>query len=266
MKQHALHLAVALAAMLAMPGAAAAANAIVTAELRVRAGPSTEFPVVGTVPARAEVDVNGCVRGYSWCDISWRDERGWVSADYLQYYYQERYVPLIEYGPTIEVPIVVFSIDTYWGHYYRHRPWYHRRVHWRNFWRRHHRDHEQATKPAHRERASRNERRRQARAEHRQTRSEHKVQRHEHQRKARAARHERRHTRAAARIRHHRAVRAERHRHRINRSVLRSLRVNRHAGRALRGNHGFRAPSAAPHRSMSQGASHPSGGRQRGHR
>jgi uncharacterized protein YraI len=100
----------------------------------MRAGPSNDFPIVTTVYDGSVVHVHGCVRGYTWCDVSWHGDRGWVYADYLTYRYHDRYVPIIEYGDEIDLPIVTFSIGNYWDDYYRGRPWFHNREHWRSVW------------------------------------------------------------------------------------------------------------------------------------
>lgn len=42
----------------------------------------------------------------------------------LDYAYEEQHVPLATYGAVIGVPIVTFAIGSYWGDYYRDRPWY----------------------------------------------------------------------------------------------------------------------------------------------
>jgi uncharacterized protein YraI len=132
-----------IVAGLAFPAAASAATARVTADLNMRAGPSTDFPVVTTLNDGAEVAVHGCVKGYSWCDVTWAGNRGWVYAAYLTYPYHDRYVPIFEYGDEIHLPIIAFSVGTYWDDYYRGRPWYHRRDHWRSVWHggHHHRHH-----------------------------------------------------------------------------------------------------------------------------
>jgi hypothetical protein len=67
--------------------------------------------------------------------VSWRNDRGWVAAQYLEYYYRNRYVLLPDYVDVIDVPIVPFALDTYWASYYVGRPWYHRQAYWNNYWR-----------------------------------------------------------------------------------------------------------------------------------
>jgi uncharacterized protein YraI len=96
----------------------------------MRAGPNPQFPLVATIPAGAYVHVNGCVEGYTWCDVTAGPERGWVYADFLSYPYRNQPVTVISAGPSIGFPIISFSIGNYWDSYYRHRPWYGNRAYW----------------------------------------------------------------------------------------------------------------------------------------
>ncbi|NJM35304.1 MAG: SH3 domain-containing protein [Rhodomicrobium sp.] len=134
MRRYMTFAAAALLSSVAIP-ALANADARVTADLNMRAGPSTDFPVVAVLPDGALVDVYGCIRGYTWCDVSWSGYRGWASAGYLRQAYQGNYVPMLEYGPTFDLPIVSFSFGSYWDDYYRDKPWYGRRDRWRSVWR-----------------------------------------------------------------------------------------------------------------------------------
>jgi uncharacterized protein YraI len=135
MKRITLSVAATVAGLVVGPSLASALTAMTTEPANLRAGPAFDFPVVDRIPDDARVTVHGCVRAYRWCDISWRDARGWVSGDELAYYYQQRYVPVVEYGPRIGLPIVVFSFDSYWDRYYRGRPFYGERTRWRSVWR-----------------------------------------------------------------------------------------------------------------------------------
>lgn len=120
-----------VAALLGVVGAPvlalAAAPALTTATLHMRAGPGTEYPVVDTIPDGAQVYIHGCIRDYSWCDVSWDGERGWAFAMYLEAFYHQRYVPVPAYSAEIDIPLIGFALENYWGEYYRHRPWYRRR-------------------------------------------------------------------------------------------------------------------------------------------
>lgn len=77
-----------LAALLLAPTAALAAPGIVTVSTGLRAGPGTGFPLVDRIPEGARVNIHGCLRGNAWCDVSFSDDRGWVSSQYLEYLYR----------------------------------------------------------------------------------------------------------------------------------------------------------------------------------
>jgi uncharacterized protein YraI len=132
--------AVLTAAMLLAPTAALAAPGIVTQSASLRAGPGSGFPLVDRIPGGSRVNVHGCLSGVAWCDVSWSDDRGWVSSQYLQYLYHNSYVYLPDYVDEIDVPIVPFVLSSYWSSYYSGRPWYHRRAHWTNYWTSHRRE------------------------------------------------------------------------------------------------------------------------------
>ena len=99
---------------------AQAAPGYVTGNVNLRAGPGTEYPVVTTLIAGEGVNIQGCLSGYSWCDVIWRGNHGWVSSNYLQASYQSRRVRLVEAPP----PVVSFSFGPYWDNHYRGRGFY----------------------------------------------------------------------------------------------------------------------------------------------
>ena len=125
------------AAMLLLPSAALAAPGLVTTTVSLRAGPGDGFPVVDRIPGGSHVNIHGCLKGDAWCDISWSDDRGWVSSDELQWLYRNRYVYLSDYYDDIDVPVVPFVIGTYWSTYYAGRPFFHRRAFFDRYWRSH---------------------------------------------------------------------------------------------------------------------------------
>src|SRR5256884_883655 len=127
------------AAVLLLPAAALAAPGIVTTSVSLRAGPGSGFPLVDRIPEGARVNIHGCLRGNAWCDVSWSDDRGWVSSQYLEYLYRNRYVYLPDYVDEIDVPVVPFVLTSYWSSYYAGRPWYQRRAYWSGYWQSHER-------------------------------------------------------------------------------------------------------------------------------
>ncbi|MFB6460160.1 SH3 domain-containing protein [Bradyrhizobium tunisiense] len=123
-----------IAALLLAPTAALAAPGIVTVSTGLRAGPGTGFPLVDRIPGGARVNIHGCLRGNAWCDVSFSDDRGWVSSQYLEYLYRNHYVYLPDYVDVIDVPVVPFVLTSYWSSHYGGRPWYRRHAYWNNYW------------------------------------------------------------------------------------------------------------------------------------
>jgi uncharacterized protein YraI len=258
MKHYLMPLAASFVAIVAAPSFAAAQDARVTVDLNMRAGPSTNFPVVDVIPESAPVNVHGCVRGYSWCDVSSQGNRGWVSANYLTYAAGGSYVPLLSYTEEIDVPIISFSVGSYWDSYYRDRPWYGRRGVWRDRWRDNWRDIRRD------ERADRRRDRREDRAERRQNRREAIRDR---RRENRAERREDRRDARTERRRENRAERRSERRteRRVNR-VERRERVERRGRRGAQGRQDSRGQRSTSPRSRSGGRPERSerGGNRRG--
>lgn len=128
--KHALGLAVALA--LGAPLAAFATDAYVVSDISLQAGPDSDYPPIENLSAGTEVDVQGCVEGFSWCDVVVGEDRGWVPGSFVEQEYDNQPVYLIDYGPRIGIPVVSFSIGTYWDAHYHNRPFYSQRTEWVN--------------------------------------------------------------------------------------------------------------------------------------
>jgi uncharacterized protein YraI len=107
-----------------------AGEGYITANVSLRAGPDSGYPAVMRLRAGTPVMIEGCVDGWSWCDVSLGEDRGWVSGAYLQEEYDGRRVLIRDYGVQIGVPIVSFVFGDYWDHYYRGRSWYGSRERW----------------------------------------------------------------------------------------------------------------------------------------
>ena len=114
----------------AAPMAAVAQDAYTNRTAHVRAGPDRTYPQVAVFPAGAPLQVVGCLDDWSWCDVTFPDGRGWIYGPSLNYSYQGERVPFYAYAPSFGIPIVTFSLGTYWDQYYRGRPWYSGREQW----------------------------------------------------------------------------------------------------------------------------------------
>jgi uncharacterized protein YraI len=113
------------------PALAKAAEGYSTANVNMRAGPSTRYPAVAVIPAGSSVEIRGCLSDLNWCDVEFYGGRGWVSGQYVQALYQQRriYVGPQYYRP-LGIPVIRFSVDNYWDRYYRNRDFYRERDRW----------------------------------------------------------------------------------------------------------------------------------------
>jgi len=109
---------------------ALASEGYVTRNVYLRAGPDAGYPSVARLRAGSQVQIEGCVDGWSWCDVTDGEQRGWVAGYSLREEYEGRRVYLRDYGVQIGIPIVSFELGTYWGDHYRNRSWYGKRERW----------------------------------------------------------------------------------------------------------------------------------------
>lgn len=119
--------------LLTAVGIAGAQNAYTTRPKHVLAGPNQDYPLVAELDAGAPLDVHGCLSDWSWCDVSFgddEDDRGWIFSDGVSFVYEGDRVPLYSYAPSLGITVITFSVGSYWGDYYRGRPWYSQRDQW----------------------------------------------------------------------------------------------------------------------------------------
>jgi uncharacterized protein YraI len=125
-------LGMAIALALFAPVFAYANDGFLVSDISLQSGPDSDYPPIGDLQAGTEVDVQGCIEGYAWCDVIVGDDRGWVPGSYLEEEYDNQPVFLVDYGPRIGIPVVSFSIGTYWDAHYHNRPFYSQRTEWVN--------------------------------------------------------------------------------------------------------------------------------------
>ena len=105
-------------------------NGYPISNVNLRAGPGTDFPMILTVQAQAPISILGCLGDYTWCDVAFGYDRGWMRSIYLSGFYQGYYYPLRDYAPRLGYSVVSFDINHYWDAYYRDRPFYQDRPQW----------------------------------------------------------------------------------------------------------------------------------------
>ncbi len=93
--------------MLAFGGAAFAQTSVqATTELNVRAGPGSNYPVVGVLAAGQSATLQGCLKNGKWCSIAEAGGQGWVYSDYLAGDFGGETVVLSQRPANAEVAIV----------------------------------------------------------------------------------------------------------------------------------------------------------------
>lgn len=107
-----------------------AQNAYTSRPTNVHAGPDPSYPLVAQLAPGTPVDVDGCLDDWSWCDVAFDDTHGWVYSPSLAYVYEGDRVPFYSYAPSFGLPIITFSLGSYWDRYYRRRPWFRDRDDW----------------------------------------------------------------------------------------------------------------------------------------
>lgn len=122
--------ALSLVAVIAVPGTALAQDAFSRSSTWLRAGPGTNYPSVARVSRGEALDIYGCLRGRSWCDVAADGDRGWIRGGAIDYVYNGRRVIIT--NPTISgLTILSFGMADYWDRHYSSRPWYRDNRYWR---------------------------------------------------------------------------------------------------------------------------------------
>lgn len=119
-----------LAALLLVAAGAEAREAYTAVDTALFAGPDDDYPLVAEVDAGYPLEVYGCTGGYTWCDVGLDDNRGWIDGRDIEFAEDAERLPVYRYGPRFRVPIISFTIGSYWDRWYLRRPFYSERPHW----------------------------------------------------------------------------------------------------------------------------------------
>jgi len=115
------------------PTWAQAATGYVLGDTDVFAGPDEDYPVVDSLDDGQPVYIHGCLQDWSWCDVSYEDDRGWVYGEDIVADYHGGREAIINIAPYIGIGILAFSFDSYWDAHYRGRYFYAERPRWHSF-------------------------------------------------------------------------------------------------------------------------------------
>ena len=105
-------------------------NGVMLRRAYLRAGPDAAYPRVGIIRARTRVTIHGCLRDWSWCDISNRRNRGWVFGQHVGSNYRGQQRSVASIAPYIGITVLNFSFGRYWDDNYRSQPFYRERDSW----------------------------------------------------------------------------------------------------------------------------------------
>jgi uncharacterized protein YraI len=94
------------------------------------AGPAWAYPKVGLMAAQGRVLIHGCLPTGLWCDVSYRDMRGWVAGATITTSYQGRRQTLLAAAPRLALNRLDFAGDRYWDAHYGKTDFYADRDRW----------------------------------------------------------------------------------------------------------------------------------------
>ncbi|ARJ69335.1 DUF1236 domain-containing protein [Paracoccus contaminans] len=84
----------ALAATALAGAAAAETTATAATDLNLRSAPQSTASIVAVIGNGDKVSVNGCIESANWCEVSYKDQKGWAYGDYLTTAIGEKVEPL----------------------------------------------------------------------------------------------------------------------------------------------------------------------------
>ena len=127
MRKYVLVAAIVAAALPVSPAMARQMNGYTVRWTTMRAGPDDNYPMVQRLRSNAAVIVYGCLSDRSWCDVSYRYDRGWISGDDIVVNYQGQRRRIM---PAMGIGVLSFVFGSYWDSHYRSRPFYSERPRW----------------------------------------------------------------------------------------------------------------------------------------
>ena len=111
-------------ALFALPQTASADEGYARSSGSLRAGPASNYPRVANVVRGESLEVYGCLRRYTWCDVSNGEDRGWFQGSRLGFTRDGRNLTLSNGSALLGLSILSFGLGDYWGSHYENRSWY----------------------------------------------------------------------------------------------------------------------------------------------
>ena len=111
------------------PASAQTMQGTVSGATRLFSGPLSDYPRIRTLRRGAMINVLGCLRDWSWCDVTYRGDRGWIAGNTLRIRHDGRRRGV---GSGMGIGVTTFSFSTYWDSHYRGRRFYGERQRWQS--------------------------------------------------------------------------------------------------------------------------------------
>lgn len=111
-------------ALFVLPQTASAEEGFARVSGSLRAGPASNYPRVANVVRGETLEVYGCLRRYTWCDVSNGENRGWYQGSRLGFARNGRNLTLSNGSALLGLSILSFGLGDYWGSHYENRSWY----------------------------------------------------------------------------------------------------------------------------------------------
>ena len=124
MRKYALVAALWAVAVPLSPALARPMNGYTVQSTTMLSGPDYNYPAVQRLGPNVGVRVHGCLRDWSWCDVSARAGRGWIAGNDIVINYQGRRQSIL---PTMGIGVLSFVFGSYWDSHYRSRSFYNQR-------------------------------------------------------------------------------------------------------------------------------------------
>jgi uncharacterized protein YraI len=103
------------------PTLAFGATGYISARVTMHAGPDPGYPAVRVIHKGEGVEIHGCLADWTWCDVGFNGDRGWLEANKILGESVSGRVPILSAGRDMGIGVVGYNLDEYWDTHYHGR-------------------------------------------------------------------------------------------------------------------------------------------------
>lgn len=104
-----LFMTTAIASMVFAGAASAETMAKAGTDLNMRSGPGVQHEVIGVIPGGDDVTVAGCIESANWCEVTFKDMKGWAYGDYLAAKMGDEFQPIYPNREAMKIAVVEYT-------------------------------------------------------------------------------------------------------------------------------------------------------------